>query len=146
MTAMATDLQAMDASIFFAQETNMAWTPTTMQVVNSQCNAIFKYKKFATSSSKEKSTLCYQPGGTLTLALRKWGSHVIACRQDELLGWWSYLELVGQQGKCIVMILAYCIAPNRLTQLQTQPQHNKAGSFNNMAWNHPTQSNNLSPT
>jgi len=48
-----------------------------MQVVKLQCNAVFKHKKIATSSSKEKNTPHYQPGGTLTLALGKWASQVI---------------------------------------------------------------------
>jgi len=51
MTAMATELQTMDASMFFAQETNTAWKPTTLQAIDSQCNSVFKHKKLATSSS-----------------------------------------------------------------------------------------------
>ncbi len=69
MTAIATELQTMDASIFFAQETNTAWKPTTLQAIDAQCNSVFKHKKMATSSSSEKSDHRYQPGGTLTLAL-----------------------------------------------------------------------------
>jgi len=78
MTAIATELQTMDASIFLAQETNMAWKPTTLQAIDSQCNSVFKHKKLATSSSNEKSNHRYQPGGTLTLALGKWASRVIS--------------------------------------------------------------------
>jgi len=107
MTAIATELQTMDASIFLAQETNMAWKPTTLQAIDSQCNSVFKHKKLATSSSNEKSNHRYQPGGTLTLALGKWASRVISRGHDELLGRWSFLELVGQQNKRIMMISAY---------------------------------------
>jgi len=67
----------------------------------------FQTQKIATSSSKEKNTPHYQPGGTLTLALGKWASRVIARGRDELLGRWSYLELVGQQGKHIMLLSAY---------------------------------------
>jgi len=78
MTAIATELQTMDASMFLAQETNTAWKPTTLQAIDSQCNSVFKHKKLATSSSNEKSNHRYQPGGTLTLALGKWASRVIS--------------------------------------------------------------------
>jgi len=104
---MATELQTMDASMFFAQETNTAWKPTTLQAIDSQCNSVFKHKKLATSSSKEKSDHRYQPGGTLTLALGKWASRVISRGHDEPLGRWSFLELVGQHNKRIMMISAY---------------------------------------
>jgi len=67
----------------------------------------FQTQKIATSSSKEKSTPRYQPGGTLTLALGKWASRVIARGRDELLGCWSYLEIMGQQGKHIMLLSAY---------------------------------------
>jgi len=74
MTAIATELKTMVASVFLAQETNTAWTPTTMQVLETQCHAIYKHKKIATSSSKEKCNHRYQPGGTLTLVLDDWAS------------------------------------------------------------------------
>ncbi len=99
MTAMATELQTMDASMFFVQETNTAWKPTTLQAIDSQCNLVFKHKKLATSSSNEKSGQRYQPGGTLTLALGKWASRVISRGHDEPLGRWSFLKLVGQHNK-----------------------------------------------
>jgi len=127
MTAIATELKTLDASIFFAQETNTAWSPNALQVIDLQCNVVFKHKKIATSSSKEKSEHHYQPSGTLTLALGKWASCVIRCGRDKTLGRWSYLELVGQKGKHIMLVSAYRVCPqpfnatsNTVTAQQTR--------------------------
>jgi len=49
-----TELQAMKASIFMAQETNMAWTPMTLTKLHMQCNRVFSHKKLSTSSSAKK--------------------------------------------------------------------------------------------
>jgi len=43
------------------------------------------------------------------LALGKWASRVIDQGRDKNLGWWLYLELVGQYGKRIILISAYRI-------------------------------------
>jgi len=46
-------------------------------------------------------------GGTLTLALGKWASHVVLYGSDKLLGRWSYLEFVGQHGMRLFVVSAY---------------------------------------
>jgi len=44
MTAIATELKLMAAGVFLAQETNIAWPPTTLQIIDTQCNAAYKQK------------------------------------------------------------------------------------------------------
>jgi len=98
MLAITTKLQAIQASVFCAQETNTAWTPTTLNALQNQCRKVYPQHKLAVSSSKEKSDGWFQPGGTSIIALDVWASQVIGWGQDELLGRWLYLEMVGQQG------------------------------------------------
>jgi len=107
MTAITTELHAMNTSIFLAQKTNTVWNPMTLQQLATQCHQVYHHKKMATSSSSEKCKGNIQPGGTLTLALGKWASRVIHQGHDKLLGRWSYLELIGQNGKCIIIASAY---------------------------------------
>jgi len=109
MTTIATKLHTMNTSIFLAQETNTVWNPSTLQKLATQCHQVYHHKKIATSGSSEKCKGTFQPGGTMTLALGKWASHMIHQGCDKLLGHWSYLELVGQHEKCIIIISAYCV-------------------------------------
>jgi len=46
-------------------------------------------------------------GGMCIVMLSPWASHVIGWGQDALLGHWSYLKMVGQHGKCAILVLAY---------------------------------------
>jgi len=74
MTAIASELQAMDASIFFAQEMNIAWNPTTTQMIHMQICQVYHHLKMASSVSQEgrdNQESNYQPGSTMTLALEK---------------------------------------------------------------------------
>jgi len=68
MLAIMTELKTMEASIFLAQEMNTDWNPTSLQVMQTQCQQVFTHNKMATSSSQDtasKATLNsnYQPGG-----------------------------------------------------------------------------------
>jgi len=65
----------------------------------------------AVASSAEKNKGWFQPGGTCTIALGPWASHVIGWGQDDLLGCWSYLEMVGQHGKCMIIVSEYRVCP-----------------------------------
>jgi len=71
MLAITTELQAMQASVFCAQETNTAWTPTTLNAFQNQCRLVYPQHKLAISLSqeKEKSGGWFQPGGTSIIAL-----------------------------------------------------------------------------
>jgi len=74
MLAIATELQTMQANVFCAQETNTAWTPTTLNALQNQCRTVYSQHKLAVSSSQEKSDGWYQPGGTGIVALGTWAS------------------------------------------------------------------------
>jgi len=56
MTAMATELQNCKASVFLAQETNTAWTPSALSTIHAQCKTIHHHLKLTTSSSAKKQT------------------------------------------------------------------------------------------
>jgi len=77
MTAIVVELQASNTSIFLAQETNTAWKPASLHVIQSQCYHVHRHSKLATSSSQDSQEARFQPGSTLTLALGKWASRVI---------------------------------------------------------------------
>ncbi len=97
MVAIATELQTMQVSMFLAQETNTAWTPTTINTLQNQCCTVYPQHKLAVASSAEKNQGWFQPGGTCMIALGPWASQVIGWGTDKLLGCWSFLEMVGQQ-------------------------------------------------
>jgi len=107
MLAITDKLMYKGVSVFAAQETNIDWTPTmTLQII-SQARRIMPYLTLATSSSIEDVLQWYKPGGTFILALNHWMSHFISQGTDTPLGQWSFLELSGQAGKCVIIILAY---------------------------------------
>ncbi len=113
MTAMAVELQNSNASIFLVQETNTAWNPPALLSIHTQCSRVHRHVKLATSSSQDNIDATHHPGGTLTVALGKWASRVIASGTDTLLGRWSYLELVGQKGKRLIVASAYRVCPQQ---------------------------------
>jgi len=110
---MVIELHKANASIFAAQETNTAWKPANMLSIKTQCHKIQRHDKMAVSSSQDGNEATYQPGGTLTLALGKWASRVIGHGCDELLGRWSYLEMVGQHGMQLMVVSAYHPCPQQ---------------------------------
>jgi len=107
MTAIATELDAHNSSIFLAQETNTPWKPAPLQAIQTQCRRVYRHSKLATSFSKDSMENTYQPGGMLTLALGKWASRVVSHGSDEILGRWSYLEFVGKHGMRLFVVSAY---------------------------------------
>jgi len=111
MVAIATELQTMQASLFCVQETNTAWTPQTLAAFKNQCRTTYPYHKLAVSSSQDKNDGWFQPGGTATIALDVWASRVIKWGCDEVLGRWSYLEMVGQHDKRFIIASAYRVGP-----------------------------------
>jgi len=127
MVAISTELNTMHASIFCVQETNTAWTPPALQAFQHQCRTTYPHHKLAVSSSKEKNEGWFQPGGTATIALDAWANRVIGWGSDEILGRWSYLEMVGQHDKRVIIASAYRVCPqeydattNTSTAQQTQ--------------------------
>jgi len=86
MLAIVMEFDAQQTSMFLAQETNTAWKPSALQAIKTQCYRVTRHSKISTSSSKDSTKNTYQPGGTLTLALGKWASHIISWGSDEILG------------------------------------------------------------
>jgi len=107
MMAIATELHTQTLSVFLAQETNTPWKLAPLHAIQTQCRRIYRHSKIATSYSKDSTDNTYQPGGTLTLALRKWASRVVSHGTDELLGQWSYLEFAGKHGTRPFVVSAY---------------------------------------
>jgi len=77
MMAIPEELHNVNASVFVAQETNMAWKLATLLSMTMQCHCVQRHHKLAVSSSQDGNGATYQPGSTLTLALGKWASCII---------------------------------------------------------------------
>jgi len=107
MLAITDELNNLGASIFAAQETNINWSPTTLGPVTAQCRQASKQILLSTASSATQEKGWHQPGRTLLMVLNKWTSRVIKQGADTPLGRWSFAELVGQQGKRLVVVSAY---------------------------------------
>jgi len=74
----ATKLSKMDASIFLAQETNIAWNPSTEQTIKSQTHhAICLLPSYGHLLECREIWQHNQPGGILMMALDKWSCRVI---------------------------------------------------------------------
>jgi len=96
-------------SVFVAQETNVNWNEDTTPLLQTQCRSITPQLQIATSTSAKKTKEWYKPGGTITMAMNNWTSHVVQKGHDTYLGRWSYLEFVGKQDKCLIMMSSYCV-------------------------------------
>ncbi len=107
MVAISDELNNLGASMFAAQETNINWNPTTLSLITAQCRQASKQVLLSTASSTTQAKEWHQPGGTLLMTLNKWTSRVIDRGMDKPLGRWSFVELVGQQEKKIVVVSAY---------------------------------------
>ena len=78
-------------------------------------NKVWRKNKLVTSNSPERTTTAYQPGGTTTLVVNKWVSHICGSGQDAL-GRWSYITLKGKQERKVTIISAYRVCENSLDQ------------------------------
>jgi len=94
-------------SMFAGQETNIHWDPATHYQLYQQCRRVTPHILTTTSMSQEPTADWYKPGGTLMLTLNPWTSCVIAQGHDMLLGRWSYMEFVGKQDKCVIVVSGY---------------------------------------
>jgi len=107
MVAITDELNNLGASIFAAQETNINWNPSTISLIAAQCCQASKQVLLSTASSVTQEKDWHQPGGTLLMTLNKWTSQVIDRGMDKPLGRWSFVELVGQQEKKVIIVSAY---------------------------------------
>jgi len=141
----------MEKCIFMAEETNTAWNPTSLQTTQGQFWQVYVHNKMAISSNQDKASQAtqqstYQPGGTLMLTIGKWANHIINWGHDTQLGQWSYMELMGQYGKQIIVVLTYFICSQQFDTTSNRLQPNNHTSFYNKAELTQTHANNLSWT
>jgi len=107
MVPITNELNNLGASMFAAQETNINWNPSTISLIAAQCHQASKQVLLSTASSVTQEKDWHQPGGTLLMTLNKWMSQVIDRGMDKPLGHWSFVELVGQHKKKVIIVSAY---------------------------------------
>jgi len=107
MLALTDELISKGMSMFAAQERNTHWNPNMTQLICSQVQRNTLHLSLTTSTSTEESSDWNKVGGTFFLALNKWMSWILEKDADNPLGQWSYIELVGKHGKCLVIVSAY---------------------------------------
>ncbi len=125
MQAITTALNHLHASIFAAQETNVNWDVDSRYQLVTQCRRTSPQIKIATSTSAEKLSNWFKPGGTLLLALNQWTSRVTKYGNDPHLGRWSYMEFIGKNDKRLIVISAYRVCNqqfNAASQTMTAQQ------------------------
>jgi len=106
-TVITTELTLLSASIFCAQETNVNWNAKTVTQLRGQCRRVNPQLQFATSTSAEKASDWFKPGGTLTMTLNQWSGRVIQSGTDTNLGHRSYLKLIGKHEKRLIVMSGY---------------------------------------
>ncbi len=109
MKAITKELMLCSVSVFAAQETNVHWNEDTTHLLQTQCQSVAPQIQITTSTSAEKTTEWYKPGGTITMAMNNWTSRVVTKGHDTYLGRWSYLEFVGKQDKRLIVMSSYCV-------------------------------------
>jgi hypothetical protein len=111
-----TVLKELQASAACFQETNKNWKRVGVYgAVKKVFSNVWRKNKLVTSSSGERTSTAYQPGGTASAVFDKWVSQVCASGSDSL-GRWSYLTLKGKQSRKITIISAYRVCVNSLDQ------------------------------
>jgi len=106
-TAITKELTLLSASVFSAQETNVHWNEETISHLRAQCRRANPQTRLATSTSAEKASNWFKPGGTITMALNQWTGRVINNGTDPNLGRWSYLEFIGKHDKRLIVMSGY---------------------------------------
>jgi len=86
MKAITKELMLCSVSVFAAQETNVHWNEDTTHLLQTQCQSVAPQIQIATSTSAEKTTEWYKPGGTITMAMNNWTSRVVTKGHDTYLG------------------------------------------------------------
>jgi len=109
MRAITTELQHLGASVFTAQEPNIHWDLATMHQIYTQCRQAASHAFLATSCSQEPSPDWYKPGGTLLMALGPCTSRIVTHGSDLALGRWLFMEFVGKDNTCLVVVSAYWV-------------------------------------
>jgi len=112
MMAIATELPHFDASVFLAQRTNMAWKPSILHTIHTQSTCpltsqtcyILKHQSQWQPLSTWKNS--YPSPWQMASQVIKWGL-------GELLGWWSYIKLVNQHGKHLIIASTYHVCPQQ---------------------------------
>jgi len=110
--AVTKELMLLGASIFTAQEMNVHWHEETSSHLHTQGQHATTQFQLATSTSTEKTSDWFKPGGTIAMALNQWTGQVIQSGLDPLLGCWSHLEFIGKNDQCLV-ILSGCHVCNQ---------------------------------
>jgi len=109
MKAITKELMLCSVSVFAAQETNVHWNEDTTHLLQTQCQSVAPQIQITTSTSAEKTTEWYKPGGTIMMAMNNWTSRVVTKGHDTYLGHWSYLKFVGKQDKGLIVMSSYCV-------------------------------------
>jgi len=102
----------MDVHGLCIQESNTNWNESILQPIYKIFQKTFMHTKLSVSSSIDTPQTNHQPGGTFLATVRCCAAHVVAAGNDMTgLGQWSYHELIGCNGRCYIIAMAYYMRP-----------------------------------
>jgi hypothetical protein len=102
-------LIANGVDIFGFSETNLDWLKHTIRdKCGKICNDFFGASFLSTSTSSLRSNRNYKPGGTCTGLTKQYCGRFQQSGSDPHgLGRWSFIRLLGKDGKSVVIVTAY---------------------------------------
>jgi hypothetical protein len=114
-TAQALKVSSADITNF--QETNCNWRSQCLSQCYDKFKRIYNHVEMATSSSIVTYRTEYQPGGTMVVATDDYVGRIVETGSDKEMGRWSYIRMLGKDGRNIVIVSAYQVCDQRADQV-----------------------------
>jgi exonuclease III len=106
-------LKVSSADFWCFQETNLNWRSQCFSQCYDRFRRIYNHVRMSTSSSKVTYCTDYQPGGTMTAVTNDHVGRVVASGSDKEMGRWSWIRMLGKNGRQVVVVSAYQVCAQR---------------------------------
>jgi hypothetical protein len=105
------------ADIWNHQETNCNWRSACQSQCYDSIRRVYNHARISTSSSKITYRTDYQPGGMLCAVTDDYVGRVVKTGSDEDMGRWSYIQILGKNGRQIVNVSANQVCNQQANQV-----------------------------
>ena len=111
-----TYMKALEVDICGFVEPNINWTNQLTSTVKYKLSTMIRTSTLQTASCEEPTKYRYQRGGVMMATMGKMTGRIGATGKDIMgLGRWVYTKYFGRQGRTLIVVTAYRVAPNHMT-------------------------------
>jgi hypothetical protein len=110
-------------------ETNIDWRSAARGKLYDKFQQVHHQAQITTSSSSIKYNTSYQPGRTATIVTDKYRGRVTGTGSNTELGQWSYIEILGKQGRTIILVTIYKVCHQSNQQAGARTAHTQQVSL-----------------